>query len=65
MKTEWGVNGERKRAADQRSERLSVGRMWKWRGLKMAVEKDTRVIQIDQMNRTNKTSIKWDINNLV
>ncbi len=41
-----------------------------WRDLETAwarkwpLEKDTWVFQINQLNRTNTASIKWDINNL-
>ncbi len=50
---------ERKRGLDQESERQSIGENWKWRVLRNDHWKRPEVFQI---NRTNKMSIKEDIN---
>ncbi len=68
----WSIksNGNRWKQSGEWTERekessgLVEGETECWEDMEMAVEKDTWVFQIDQMNRTNKMSIKWDINNL-
>jgi hypothetical protein len=71
VKTEWEVNEERGREREREQwisgvgdgalEGFGNGMGWKW----PLGKKDTRIFQVDQMIRTNKMLIKWDIKSWV